>query len=131
MNTRSASRRQFLGTCATLGLGSTLLPSLAWAEAEKTGASKVSPEMIKQSAALIGLTFTDDAMHCVARKAIGRKTGARGLRSILEGILLETMFELPTYQGVEEVVVNGEVVEGRAQPLMIYAERRADKGAAS
>jgi ATP-dependent Clp protease ATP-binding subunit ClpX len=63
----------------------------------------------------------------VARKAIGRKTGARGLRSILEGILLETMFELPTYQGVEEVVVNGEVVEGRAQPLMIYSERRNDK----
>jgi len=60
-----------------------------------------------------------------------RKTGARGLRSILEGILLETMFELPTYEGVEEVVVNGEVVEGRAQPLMIYSERRADKGAAS
>jgi ATP-dependent Clp protease ATP-binding subunit ClpX len=42
----------------------------------------------------------------------------------MEGILLETMFELPTYQGVEEVVVNGEVVEGRAQPLMIYAEKR-------
>ena len=75
----------------------------------------------------VGLTFTEDALNSVARKAIGRKTGARGLRSILEGILLETMFELPTYQGVEEVVVNGEVVEGRAQPLMIYSERRSDK----
>ena len=75
----------------------------------------------------VGLTFTDDALHAVARKAIGRKTGARGLRSIMEGILLDTMFDLPTYQGVEEVVVNGEVVEGRAQPLMIYAEKR-DKG---
>jgi ATP-dependent Clp protease ATP-binding subunit ClpX len=72
----------------------------------------------------IGLTFTDDALHSIAKKAILRKTGARGLRSIMEGILLETMFELPTYQGVEEVVVNGEVVEGRAQPLMIYAEKR-------
>jgi ATP-dependent Clp protease ATP-binding subunit ClpX len=77
----------------------------------------------------IGLTFTDDALNAVARKAIARKTGARGLRSILEGILLETMYELPTYDGVEEVVVNAEVVEGRAQPLIIYAERR-DKGGA-
>ena len=72
----------------------------------------------------VGLTFTDDALHAIARKAIQRKTGARGLRSIMEGILLDTMFELPTYQGVEEVVVNAEVVEGRAQPLMIYAEKR-------
>src|SRR5437868_229305 len=79
----------------------------------------------------VGLAFTDDALKAVARKAIARKTGARGLRSILEGILLETMFELPTYQGVEEVVVNAEVVEGRAQPLLIYAERRGEKGAAS
>src|ERR1700759_963832 len=78
----------------------------------------------------VGLSFTDDALHSIARKAIARKTGARGLRSILEGILLETMFELPTYQGVEEVVVNGEVIEGRAQPLLIYAERRGDKGPA-
>ena len=75
----------------------------------------------------VGLSFTSDALHSIARKAIARKTGARGLRSIMEGILLETMFELPTYQGVEEVVVNGEVVEGRAQPLMIYAEKRGDK----
>ena len=66
----------------------------------------------------------------VARKAIARKTGARGLRSILEGILLDTMYELPTYDGVEEVVVNAEVVEGRSQPLLIYAERR-DKGGAA
>jgi ATP-dependent Clp protease ATP-binding subunit ClpX len=79
----------------------------------------------------VGLTFTEDALNAVARKAIQRKTGARGLRSILEGILLDTMYELPTYDGVEEVVVNGEVVEGRAQPLMIYAERRSDKGGAA
>src|SRR5487761_2067304 len=61
----------------------------------------------------VKLRFHEDALHSIARKAIARKTGARGLRSILEGILLETMFELPTYQGVEEVVVNGEVIEGR------------------
>jgi ATP-dependent Clp protease ATP-binding subunit ClpX len=47
----------------------------------------------------------------------------------MEGILLETMFELPNYEGVEEVVVNAEVVEGRAQPLLIYAEKKG--GAAS
>ena len=78
----------------------------------------------------VGLTFTDDALMAVARKAIQRKTGARGLRSILEGVLLDTMYELPTYDGVEEVVVNAEVIEGRAQPLIIYAERR-DKGGAA
>ncbi len=72
----------------------------------------------------VGLTFTDDALIAVAKKAITRKTGARGLRSILEGILLETMFELPTYEGVEEVVVNAEVIEGKAQPLLIYAEKK-------
>jgi ATP-dependent Clp protease ATP-binding subunit ClpX len=77
----------------------------------------------------VGLSFTDDALKAIARKAIARKTGARGLRSILEAILLETMFELPTMQGVEEVVVNTEVVEGRGQPLMIYAEKKS--GAAS
>jgi ATP-dependent Clp protease ATP-binding subunit ClpX len=76
----------------------------------------------------VGLTFTDDALHTVAKKAIARKTGARGLRSIMEQVLLDTMFELPTLQGVEEVVVNAEVIEGRAQPLLIYAERR-EKGA--
>ena len=78
----------------------------------------------------VGLTFTDDALASVARKAISRKTGARGLRSILESILLDTMYELPTWEGVEEVVVNAEVVEGRSQPLVIYAERR-DKGGAA
>jgi ATP-dependent Clp protease ATP-binding subunit ClpX len=72
----------------------------------------------------VGLTFTDDALSAVAKKAITRKTGARGLRSILEGILLETMFELPTFDGVEEVVVNAEVIEGKAQPLLIYAEKK-------
>jgi ATP-dependent Clp protease ATP-binding subunit ClpX len=75
----------------------------------------------------VALTFTDDALIAVAKKAITRKTGARGLRSILEGILLETMFELPTFEGVEEVVVNAEVIEGRAQPLLIYSESSKKK----
>ena len=85
--------------------------------------------LVKQYARLfemenVALTFTDDALTAVAKKAITRKTGARGLRSILEGILLETMFELPTFEGVEEVVVNAEVIEGRAQPLLIYSESK-------
>jgi ATP-dependent Clp protease ATP-binding subunit ClpX len=77
----------------------------------------------------VDLTFTDDALIAVAKKAITRKTGARGLRSILEGILLETMFELPTFEGVEEVVVNAEVIEGKAQPLLIYSETKGKKSA--
>jgi ATP-dependent Clp protease ATP-binding subunit ClpX len=79
----------------------------------------------------VDLTFSEDALKATARKAIARKTGARGLRSILEGVLLETMFDLPSLDGVEEVVVNGEVVEGRAKPLMIYAERRGGGATAS
>jgi ATP-dependent Clp protease ATP-binding subunit ClpX len=79
----------------------------------------------------VKLTFSDDALAAVTRKAIGRKTGARGLRSILEAILLDTMFELPSFDGVEEVVINSEVVEGRAQPLHIYAELREDVGSSA
>ncbi len=76
----------------------------------------------------VHLTFTEDALKTVAKKAITRKTGARGLRSIMESILLDTMFDLPGLEGVEEVVVNGEVSEGRAKPLYIYADRRGDVG---
>ncbi len=70
------------------------------------------------------LTFTDDALKAIAKRAIARKTGARGLRSIMEDILLNTMFELPGLNGVEEVVVNVEAVTSEAQPLMIYAESK-------
>ena len=79
----------------------------------------------------VKLTFTDDALRSVAHRAIQRKTGARGLRSILEGILLDTMFDLPGLQGVEEVAINGEVVEERAKPLYIYADRREDVGSSA
>ncbi len=76
----------------------------------------------------VRLDFSDEALKAIARKAILRKTGARGLRSIMEAILLESMFELPSLVGVSEIVVNGEVVEGRAQPLQIYSDRRGDVG---
>ena len=72
---------------------------------------------------VIELTFADEALGAVARRAIERKTGARGLRSILESILLETMFDLPGLEGVEEVVISREVVEATARPLYIYADR--------
>ena len=79
----------------------------------------------------VQLTFTEDALNAVARRAITRKTGARGLRSIMEGILLDSMFDLPTLDGLEEVVVNEEVVEGRAEPLKVFAEEQeaADQSA--
>src|SRR6186713_105766 len=82
----------------------------------------------------VELGFSEDALHAVAKKAIDRKTGARGLRSILEGILLDTMFDLPSMEGVEEVVISKEVVEGTARPLYIYADRSdrtAETGSAS
>ncbi|MGB5093988.1 MAG: ATP-dependent Clp protease ATP-binding subunit ClpX [Parvibaculum sp.] len=76
----------------------------------------------------VKLTFSDEALKAISRRAIERKTGARGLRSILESILLETMFDLPTLEGVEEVVISAEVVDGKARPLYIYAERKGDVG---
>jgi len=74
----------------------------------------------------VRLTFSEEALLAVAKKAIKRRTGARGLRSILELILLDTMFELPSLEGVEEVVISAEVVEGKAQPLYIYSERSGE-----
>jgi len=79
----------------------------------------------------VKLTFSDDALKAISRRAIGRKTGARGLRSILEAILLESMFDLPSLDSVTEVVINSEVVEGRAQPLHIYADRREEAGSSA
>ena len=78
----------------------------------------------------VKLTFTEDALEAVAEKAIARKTGARGLRSIMEEILLESMFDLPSMDGVDEAIVNREVVEGRAQPLYAYADKNDDSSAA-
>jgi|TARA_B100001778_G_scaffold289564_1_gene258543 ATP-dependent Clp protease ATP-binding subunit ClpX len=78
------------------------------------------------------LTFTDDALQAVAEKAIERKTGARGLRSILENTLLDTMFELPGMEEVSEVVINDEVItSAEAKPLMIYADKQKEPASAS
>ena len=74
----------------------------------------------------VNLSFTDTALVTIAKKTVERKTGARGLRSIMENILLDTMFDLPTMDGVEEVVINHEVAEDQAKPLYIYADRKDD-----
>ncbi|GAB5388892.1 MAG: ATP-dependent Clp protease ATP-binding subunit ClpX [Alphaproteobacteria bacterium] len=83
--------------------------------------------LVKQYQALFqmedtDLEFTEDALVAVAGKAIQRKTGARGLRSIMEGILLDTMYDLPDEDTVEKVVISKEVVEGDAEPLKMIAE---------
>jgi ATP-dependent Clp protease ATP-binding subunit ClpX len=80
--------------------------------------------LIKQYAKLfdledVALTFTDDALEAIAKRAIERKTGARGLRSIVESLLLDTMFDLPTLEGVTEVVVDKDVVDGRKEPVQV------------
>ena len=76
----------------------------------------------------VRLTFSEGAIEMIATRAIDRGTGARGLRSIMETILLDPMFELPGLEGVEEIVVNREVAEGRSEPLYIYADRHEDIG---
>ena len=68
----------------------------------------------------VELEFRSDALHAVARKALERKTGARGLRSILEGILLDTMYEIPSAADVSKVVIDESVIEGASKPLLIY-----------
>jgi len=77
------------------------------------------------------LTFTEDALSAIAKRAIDRKTGARGLRSIMEDILLDTMFDLPGMDSVNEVVVNEEAVTSEAAPLMIHGERADEPVTAS
>ena len=79
----------------------------------------------------VKLTFTDDALTAIAKRAILRKTGARGLRSIMEDILLDTMFELPGMTSVDEVVVNEEAVDNpSAKPLLIHAEAKKETASA-
>lgn len=72
----------------------------------------------------VQLTFEEDAVKAIAKLALQRKTGARGLRSIMESILLDTMYELPSYKNVEEVVISKEVIEGSSQPILKYSNAR-------
>ena len=76
----------------------------------------------------VKLEFREDALSAIASKAIERKTGARGLRSIMEGILLDPMYDLPSLEDVEEIVINGDVVSQNAKPMMVHGDRREDVG---
>ena len=79
----------------------------------------------------VKLTFTDEALKSIANRAIKRKTGARALRSILEKILLNSMFDLPSLRSVEEVVVNEDAVDKDTEPLLIYSESSEEPASAS
>ncbi|MCC6625415.1 MAG: ATP-dependent Clp protease ATP-binding subunit ClpX [Deltaproteobacteria bacterium] len=68
----------------------------------------------------VRLTFTENALRAVSRRALERKTGARGLRAILEGVMLEVMYDVPSMGNVKEVVVNEEVIAGKAKPMIVY-----------
>ncbi len=81
--------------------------------------------LVKQYAALMAydgveVSFTDDALDAISEKAIERKTGARGLRAIMESVMLDVMYDIPTMTGVEKCVVNREAVEGRSKPVLVF-----------
>jgi len=69
------------------------------------------------------IEFRDDALHAIAKKAMERKTGARGLRSIIENVLLDTMFDLPSTQDVSKVIVDENVINGENNPILVYQEK--------
>ena len=90
--------------------------------------------LVKQYSALfemedVELEFREDALRAIAKKAMARKTGARGLRSIVEGVLLGTMYELPSIEGVAKVVVDESVIAGESDPILIYANQQKNKQA--
>jgi ATP-dependent Clp protease ATP-binding subunit ClpX len=92
--------------------------------------------LVKQYARLfemegVELEFREDALGAIARKAMQRKTGARGLRSIMENILLNTMYELPSMENVSKVVIDEAVIRGDAEPYLIYENANFAKQAAS
>ena len=76
------------------------------------------------------LEIREDALKAIAHKAQERKTGARGLRTILEGILLDVMYDLPSMENVAKVVVDEAVVKGDAQPYIVYENTEKTRAAA-
>jgi ATP-dependent Clp protease ATP-binding subunit ClpX len=73
------------------------------------------------------LEIREDALHAIAAKAMERKTGARGLRSIIENVLLDTMFDLPSSENVSKVVIDESVIKGENLPILIYEDQQTDK----
>ena len=92
--------------------------------------------LIKQYAKLfemegVELDFRESALRAVAKKAMERKTGARGLRSILESVLLNTMYVIPSEKDVEKVVIDDKVIAGDAEPLLMYGRQDEQQKSAS
>lgn len=77
----------------------------------------------------VELEFHGEALTLIAKKALERKIGARGLRSILENILLDTMYDLPSIEGVKKVVIDENVVNNLGKPILIYENEDAKKAA--
>ena len=91
--------------------------------------TKPKNALVKQYQALfkmedVKLTFTDEALKSVAKLAIKRKTGARGLRSILENVLLNLMYELPDLKEVQEIIINEGVIDDKKDPVFIYKQTK-------
>ena len=87
--------------------------------------------LVKQYVALfnmedVKLTITDDALTAIARKAIERKSGARGLRAIMEEKLLELMYDIPDKKEVAEIIIDGDVIDGKKTPILVYKEAKKD-----
>jgi ATP-dependent Clp protease ATP-binding subunit ClpX len=92
--------------------------------------------LIKQYQRLFGMEGADleirpAALSAIAQRALARKTGARGLRSILEHVLLDTMYELPTTENVSKVVIDESSIFGEGKPLLIYSDPPKVAGSAS
>ena len=92
--------------------------------------------LTKQYAALLALEnveleFRDDALIAIAKKAMERKTGARGLRSIVEAVLLDTMYELPSLEGISKVVIDESVINGESEPLLIFENTEPQEAASA
>ena len=79
----------------------------------------------------VELEFRADALSAIARKALKRKTGARGLRTIVESVLLDTMYDLPSLENVSKVVVDESVIEHKSEPYLIYQNPPAQKVASA
>ncbi len=78
----------------------------------------------------VEIQFRDDALQAVAKKAKERKTGARGLRSIMENVLLDSMYKIPSMKDVSKVVIDAAVINGESEPLLMYeAEQQTSKTA--
>ena len=68
----------------------------------------------------VGLRFTDDALTAIAKKAIAKKTGARGLRAILEDVMLDLMYDVPSQRNIRDCVINADVINKKTEPILVY-----------